>query len=72
MFFLYFDSISILTCSHISGLFYRTIRMMVAGLKPVYVFDGKAPELKSGEVRSGSIELKLVSEFSYFVLLMRL
>lgn len=38
------------TTSHISGLFYRTIRMMVAGLKPVYVFDGKPPELKSGEV----------------------
>jgi flap endonuclease-1 len=38
------------TTSHISGLFYRTIRMMVAGLKPVYVFDGKPPELKSGEI----------------------
>ncbi len=43
--------------SHISGFFYRTIKMIEAGLKPVYVFDGKAPELKKGEVcRSSTIE----------------
>lgn len=27
--------------SHLQGLFYRTIRMMSAGIKPVFVFDGK-------------------------------
>jgi hypothetical protein len=32
------------------GLFYRTIRMVENGIKPVYVFDGKPPTLKSGEV----------------------
>ena len=32
------------------GLFYRTIRMVENGIKPVYVFDGKPPEMKSGEV----------------------
>ena len=32
------------------GLFYRTIRMIDNGIKPVYVFDGKPPEMKSGEV----------------------
>eukprot|EP00472_Partenskyella_glossopodia_P011120 CAMPEP_0197515618 /NCGR_PEP_ID=MMETSP1318-20131121/694_1 /TAXON_ID=552666 /ORGANISM="Partenskyella glossopodia, Strain RCC365" /LENGTH=372 /DNA_ID=CAMNT_0043064039 /DNA_START=27 /DNA_END=1145 /DNA_ORIENTATION=- len=37
--------------SHLQGLFYRTIRMMDNGLKPVYVFDGKAPTLKSGELQ---------------------
>lgn len=29
--------------SHLSGLFYRTINLMEAGAKPVFVFDGKAP-----------------------------
>lgn len=32
------------------GLFYRTIRIVENGIKPVYVFDGKPPELKSGVV----------------------
>ena len=32
------------------GLFYRTIRMVENGIKPCYVFDGKPPVLKSGEV----------------------
>lgn len=32
------------------GTFYRTIRMVEHGIKPVYVFDGKPPELKSGEL----------------------
>lgn len=36
--------------SHLMGMFYRTIRMMDNGIKPVYVFDGKPPEMKSGEV----------------------
>jgi len=36
--------------SHIQGLLARTIRMMEAGIKPVYVFDGKAPELKMAEI----------------------
>ncbi|CAD5205741.1 unnamed protein product [Bursaphelenchus okinawaensis] len=38
------------TTSHLNGMFYRTIRMMENGLKPVYVFDGKPPEMKSGEL----------------------
>merc|ERR1719160_1903506 len=36
--------------SHIIGMLSRTIRMMEAGIKPVYVFDGKAPELKLAEI----------------------
>ena len=31
-------------------MFYRTIRMLENGIKPVYVFDGKPPTLKSGEL----------------------
>uniref|UniRef100_A0A0K0EKR8 Flap endonuclease 1 n=1 Tax=Strongyloides stercoralis TaxID=6248 RepID=A0A0K0EKR8_STRER len=38
------------TTSHLNGFFYRTIRMMEAGIKPVYVFDGKPPELKAHEL----------------------
>ncbi|XP_076147192.1 flap endonuclease 1 isoform X1 [Alosa pseudoharengus] len=38
------------TTSHLVGLFYRTIRMLDNGIKPVYVFDGKPPQLKSGEL----------------------
>lgn len=36
--------------SHLSGLFYRTINLIEYGLKPVYVFDGKPPELKAKEI----------------------
>ncbi len=36
--------------SHLSGLFYRTINLMENGIKPVYVFDGKPPELKAAEI----------------------
>jgi flap endonuclease-1 len=32
--------------SHLSGLFYRNISLLSDGLKLVYVFDGKAPDLK--------------------------
>ena len=32
------------------GMFYRTIRMIDNGIKPVYVFDGKPPEMKSVEL----------------------
>ena len=35
--------------SHISGLFYRNINFLSLGIKPVYVFDGKPPSLKSAE-----------------------
>ncbi|CAL1544173.1 unnamed protein product [Lymnaea stagnalis] len=38
------------TTSHLMGMFYRTIRMVESGIKPVYVFDGKPPEMKSGEL----------------------
>lgn len=38
------------TTSHLMGMFYRTVRMVDNGIKPVYVFDGKPPTLKSGEV----------------------
>jgi len=36
--------------SHIIGMLTRTLKLMEAGIKPVYVFDGKPPELKLGEL----------------------
>ncbi|GFH09266.1 flap endonuclease 1, partial [Haematococcus lacustris] len=32
--------------SHLQGMFYRTAKMLEAGIRPVFVFDGKPPELK--------------------------
>ncbi len=32
--------------SHLSGIFYRNVSLLSEGIKLVYVFDGKAPELK--------------------------
>ena len=32
--------------SHLSGLFYRNMNLILEGVKLVYVFDGEAPELK--------------------------
>mmetsp|Transcript_2693 Transcript_2693/g.3694 ORF Transcript_2693/g.3694 Transcript_2693/m.3694 type:complete len:439 (+) Transcript_2693:81-1397(+) len=36
--------------SHLQGMFHRTIRLLSNGIKPVYVFDGKPPTMKSGEL----------------------
>ncbi len=32
--------------SHLSGIFYRTIKLLEVGIRPVYVFDGKPPVFK--------------------------
>jgi flap endonuclease-1 len=36
--------------SHISGLFYRNVNLMELGIRLVFVFDGKPPELKAEEI----------------------
>jgi 5'-3' exonuclease len=36
--------------SHIQGMFNRTIKMMSCGVRPLYVFDGKPPQMKGGEL----------------------
>lgn len=38
------------TTSHINGFFYRTIRMMENGVKPIWIFDGKPPDFKAEEL----------------------
>ncbi len=40
------------TTSHLSGLIYRTTNLMEKGLKLVFVFDGKPPELKAGVIKA--------------------
>jgi len=37
--------------SHLSGLLYRTANLAEKGIKLVFVFDGKPPELKEEEIR---------------------
>ena len=36
------------TTSHLSGLFYRNVALLSEGIKLIYVFDGKPPEIKAG------------------------
>lgn len=38
--------------SHLSGIFYRTTNLMEAGIKPVFVFDGKPSELKNRTIEA--------------------
>jgi len=35
--------------SHLSGVFYRNINLLENNIRPVYVFDGSTPEIKSKE-----------------------
>ncbi|MFC2162805.1 flap endonuclease-1 [Candidatus Altiarchaeota archaeon] len=38
--------------SHLTGLLYRTNNLLKMGIKPIYVFDGQAPELKRKTLRA--------------------
>ncbi|WP_287588903.1 flap endonuclease-1 [Candidatus Borrarchaeum sp.] len=44
--------------SHLSGLFYRNINLLEENIRPIYVFDGKPPELKHETI----IERKQIRE----------
>ncbi|HLP79921.1 MAG TPA: flap endonuclease-1 [Acidobacteriota bacterium] len=50
--------------SHLVGLFARTTKLMQAGIKCVYVFDGEHPELKSKEIERRSA-LKAAAQKEY-------
>ena len=39
------------TTSHLSGMFYRTIKMVENNIKPVYVFDGETTCIKRRRIR---------------------
>ncbi len=38
--------------SHLMGVFYRTTSLLSQGVRPVWVFDGKPPDLKAGTLRT--------------------
>lgn len=48
--------------AHLNGLFYRNIRLLENGIKPVYVFDGKPPEMKGHELKKRTEAKKKASE----------
>ncbi len=50
--------------SHLSGLFYRNIALLSEGIKLIYVFDGKPPELK-GKTKEKREEAKKIAEENY-------
>lgn len=37
--------------SHIQGFANRTVKLLEAGIKPIYVFDGSSPTMKSGTLK---------------------
>jgi flap endonuclease-1 len=50
--------------SHLSGLFYRTSNLVEMGLKPIYVFDGIPPSLKSVEIeRRKQVKVEAVASY---------
>jgi len=50
--------------SHLSGLFYRNINLLLEGIKPVYVFDGKPSEMKKEELEKRK-DIKKQAEEKY-------
>jgi len=50
--------------SHLSGLFYRNIKLITEGAKLVYVFDGEAPDLK-GKTKEKRLEARKLAKEKY-------
>lgn len=48
--------------SHLSGLFYRSINLLEAGIKPVFIFDGQPPALKRETIEQRIAERKMAEE----------
>jgi flap endonuclease-1 len=47
--------------AHLSGLFYRNVKLLENGIRPVYVFDGMSHEFK-GKVQSERMQVKKKAE----------
>lgn len=47
-----------LPINHIQGTFHRAVKYLRAGIIPVYIFDGKPPEIKAGVIAARS-EMKI-------------
>jgi flap endonuclease-1 len=50
--------------SHLSGLLYRNVNFLSLGIKPVYVFDGKPPSLKTAEIERRK-QIKMEATIKY-------
>tara|TARA_Y100000310_G_scaffold111916_1_gene110316 strand:- start:4416 stop:5438 length:1023 start_codon:yes stop_codon:yes gene_type:complete len=50
--------------SHLSGLFYRNMKLIMEGIKLIYVFDGEAPELK-GKTKEKRMEARKIAKEKY-------
>ncbi len=50
--------------SHFSGILYRTSSLREKGIKPIYIFDGKSPELK-GDTINKRIQVRQESEIKW-------
>jgi flap endonuclease-1 len=48
--------------SHLSGIFYRNINLLQEGIKIIYVFDGKPPELKLKEIQRRKEQKEIAKE----------
>ncbi|HUI38414.1 MAG TPA: flap structure-specific endonuclease, partial [Thermoplasmata archaeon] len=38
--------------SHLMGVLYRTTSLLAEGVRPIWIFDGKPPDLKAGTLRA--------------------
>eukprot|EP01118_Nematostelium_gracile_P020309 TRINITY_DN9813_c0_g1_i1.p1 TRINITY_DN9813_c0_g1~~TRINITY_DN9813_c0_g1_i1.p1 ORF type:complete len:213 (+),score=53.27 TRINITY_DN9813_c0_g1_i1:49-687(+) len=53
------------TTSHLQGTFWRTVKLVESGIKPVYVLDGQFPEAKTEEITKRR-EIRQKNEIEYF------
>jgi flap endonuclease-1 len=52
--------------SHLTGLFYRNVNLLMEGVKPVYVFDGKMHALKAQEVeRRSQVKQEAMAQYNH-------
>ncbi|XP_051177207.1 flap endonuclease 1-B isoform X1 [Lolium perenne] len=56
MMFISSFELSSLNHSHLQGMLNRTVRLLEAGIKPVFVFDGEPPDLKKKELAKRSLK----------------
>ncbi|XP_047072393.1 flap endonuclease 1-B-like isoform X1 [Lolium rigidum] len=56
MMFISSFELSSLNRSHLQGMLNRTVRLLEAGIKPVFVFDGEPPDLKKKELAKRSLK----------------
>jgi hypothetical protein len=54
--------------SHLTGLFYRNVNLLMEGVKPIYVFDGKMHPLKAQEIEHRfQIKQEAVAQYNHAI-----